>query len=90
MNRAQRREAAARGIAKALLSLDNDAARAVITGKRVYSLRSHEKLSKNQFGDGIAGFDVTYEILKDGKALSFSEHMDVIALLNALAAKEWK
>lgn len=50
-----------------------------------YTLRSHEKLSKVQVGDGIPSFDVTYEILRDGKPLGFFEHAAVVDRMNVNA-----
>lgn len=50
-----------------------------------YTLRSHEKLSKVQVGDGIPSFDVTYEILRDGKPLGFYEHCAVVERMNVNA-----
>lgn len=50
-----------------------------------YTLRSHEKLSKVQVGDGIPSFDVTYEILRDGKPLGFFEHCAVVDRMNVNA-----
>src|SRR4051812_47193161 len=46
MNRDQRRDAAQRGVAKALLSLDNDAARAFLSGKPPYRI-----VPKRDFGN---------------------------------------
>lgn len=51
----------------------------------IYTLRSHEKLSKVQVGDGIPSFDITYEILRDGKPLGFFEHCAVVDRMNVNA-----